>query len=193
MIARIVKGLILSSVATAGLSSFSNTSAAFVDGPPPAVTGGFKEDTCRMCHIDYALNDKAGALALEGVPEKYAAGEQYTLNVRLSHPQLERGGFEIAARFADGKRAGEQAGVLEAVDGRAAVIKGKDSAIQYARQTRAGSAPEAKGSIQWSIRWRAPDDPAGPVVFHAAANAANYDDSPLGDFPYALERTSKPQ
>jgi hypothetical protein len=191
MTSRSLKGVLLVSVVAGGLSVLPNKSDAFVDGPPPAVTGGFKEETCRMCHYDYGLNDPAGSLRLEGIPEKYAAGERYTINVRLSHPQLERGGFEIAARFADGNRAGEQAGAFETLDGRTALVKGTNPAIQYARQTRSGSAPETKGSIQWSIQWRAPEDAAGPVVFHAAANAANYDDSPLGDFPYALEMTSK--
>jgi hypothetical protein len=175
------------------LELFTNLGVAYVDGPPPAVTGGFREDTCRMCHLDYALNDSAGSFRLEGIPESYSAGQQYSITIRLAHPQLERGGFEVAARFDSGNRAGQQAGSLEAADMRTVVVKSTDGAVQYARQTRTGSTPESKGSIQWSIRWRAPDDASGPVVFHAAANAANYDDSPLGDYAYAQEITSKPR
>jgi hypothetical protein len=39
---------------------------------------------------------------------------------------------------------------------------------------------------RWTFRWTAPADaPGRAVVFHVAANAANDDDSPLGDFIYA--------
>jgi hypothetical protein len=82
--------------------------------------------------------------------------------------------------------------LLEGLDERTRVAAENGTAIQYARQTRTGSAPESKGAVSWMMRWRAPEDPVAPVVFHAAANAANYDDSPLGDFPYTLEAMSRP-
>jgi hypothetical protein len=163
----------------------------YVDGPPPATTGGFGEDTCRMCHLDYDLNDRAGSLVLEGIPESYSAGQGYIITIRLAHPRLERGGFEMAARFASGERAGQQAGLLESVEARTWVVRGEDGAVQYVRQTRSGSAPESKGAIQWAVRWKAPEEAAGPVVFHVSANASNFDDSPLGDFPYLKEVTSR--
>jgi hypothetical protein len=175
-----------------GLGSFTPNGAANVDGPPTATTGGFNENTCRMCHYDYELNDSAGSLQLDGIPDPYTPAQQYLITIRLAHPQLERGGFELAARFATGEQAGRQAGSLEAVDERVAVVNNNNPAIQYASHTRTGSSPEAKGTIRWSVRWRAPADPLAPVVFHAAANAANYDDSPLGDFPYVREITTRP-
>ena len=39
----------------------------------------------------------------------------------------------------------------------------------------------------------APNEGAGPVVFHVAGNAGNYDESALGDFPYATQITSRPR
>jgi hypothetical protein len=175
---------------TAGL--LAPEGIAYVDGPPPATTGGFSESSCRMCHLDYDLNDSSGSLRLEGVPDKYLPGQEYTVTIRLAHPQMERSGFEIAARFASGGRRGEQAGSLEATDERVAIVTENGKSIQYARQTRDGSAPESKGMATWAVRWRAPEEAVAPVLFNAAANAANYDDSPLGDFPYTQEATSLP-
>src|SRR5687768_14379462 len=90
-------------------SPFTTKGVAFVNGPPPAMTGGFGEESCRQCHLDFDLNDAAGSLRLEGIPETYTAGEQYMITIRLTHPQLERGGFELAARFENGPSAGRQA------------------------------------------------------------------------------------
>src|SRR5687767_7057659 len=74
--------------------------AAYVNGPPPATTGGFGEETCQKCHLDYPSNNSSGSLRIDGIPERYTPGERYQLTVRLTHPQLERGGFEMASRFA---------------------------------------------------------------------------------------------
>jgi hypothetical protein len=165
---------------------------AHVDGPPTATTGGFGEETCRMCHFDYELNDPAGSLRLEGLPGSYVPGEAYLLTLRLSHPALERGGFELAARFAAGESAGQQAGSFEAVGNDVEIVPGTSGAVQFARQTRAGTSPRSKGVIAWSLRWQAPTDARGPITFNVAANAANFDDSPLGDFPYATAVTVNP-
>jgi hypothetical protein len=186
---RLLAKCVITATFLTGLGRFTDGDAAYVNGPPPATTGGFKEDTCRMCHFDYPLNDKNGSLRLEGLPEKYKPGERHVLTIRLTHPQLERGGFEMTSRFASGERMGQQAGSFEVLDARSEVAAGAEGPIQYVRQTFAGSSPEMKGSILWSVAWRSPRDSAAPVVFHAAANAANYDDSPLGDYPYSLEST----
>ncbi len=44
-------------------------------------------------------------------------------------------------------------------------------------------------AAHWRIRWTAPAHPRGAVVFHLAANAANDDESPLGDFIYTMTLT----
>ena len=90
-------------------------------------------------------------------------------------------------RVAAGPEAGSQAGALEASDARASVVPGPPpKAVQYAEQTREGcsvSGPETR----WALRWRSPARAVGDVLIHIAANAANYDDSPLGDFIYVGE------
>ena len=170
------------------------------DGPPVAHTGGFGEPTCRACHKDEPLNDPGGSLRIEGLPQRYEPGRTYVLTVVLRRSGMGRAGFELSTRVADGPEAGSQAGALETSDARASVVPGPPpKAVQYAEQTREGcsvSGPETR----WALRWRSPANAAegakdrgvegggrGDVLIHVAANAANYDDSPLGDFIYVGE------
>jgi hypothetical protein len=168
---------------------FASVAKPLVDGPPPGVSGGFGEETCRKCHFDFELNDPSGSLRVDGLPDAYFPGKEYVLTVRLTHPQMERGGYELAARFAGGEPAGRQSGALSSSDPRSRIVTDSIKNVQYALQSREGSAVERKGATAWEIRWKAPENPAAAVVFHVAANAANYDDSPLGDYPYASSVT----
>ena len=166
--------------------------AAYSDGPPPAHTGGFGEPTCAACHLP-PDPPAEGRLEIEGVPSAYRPGGRYRLAVVLEDPALERGGFELSARTPGG----EQAGTLRAVDERVEVVSGEPGAVEYARQSAAGVRPgdprRSPPRIEWRLLWIAPDgEPAPEVRFHAAANAANYDDSELGDTPYAARAVVEP-
>ncbi len=161
---------------------------AYTQGPPPAHTGGFGEPTCHLCHFDQPLNDPAGSLRLEGLPEAYAAGARYTLVIGLERAGLRRAGTELAVRFVAGPRRGAQAGHLKLLDDRLEVVVGEPSAIAYARQTLEGSHVDTPDRARWSIEWIAPGpDAEAAVVFHLAANAANDDASELGDYVYTAE------
>ena len=160
--------------------------AVHYDGPPIAHTGGFGEPTCRVCHQGEPLNAAGGTLRIEGLPGRYEPDRTYELVVVLRRDGMGRAGFELSARLVGGA----QAGALEATDRRVRVVPDSVTAVRYAEQTREGcsvSGPEAR----WTVRWRAPAQMGGggasDVLIHAAANAANYDDSPLGDFIYAGE------
>ncbi|HUP00487.1 MAG TPA: choice-of-anchor V domain-containing protein [Gemmatimonadota bacterium] len=164
----------------------------YVDKPPPGTTGGFGEPTCHACHFDQPLDAPGGSLEIRGVPERYAPGRVYAITVELQREGAPQGGFQLAARFADGA----QAGALVPVDDRVAVT---DSlGIRYAHHTAEGVEPTP---IRWTVTWRAPaaageagDGPArdGDVLFHAAGNAANGDFSPLGDFVYTASARTVP-
>lgn len=171
-----------------GLAVSAFTVSAYRDGPPEAHTGGFGEPTCQTCHFGGELNAAPGRLEIRGLPEKFTPGQAYSLRVVLSRPEMPAGGFELAARFAEGGTgAGTQAGTLVALDDRADVFAAPNG-ISYAHHTRAGS--DATGdSIVWQLRWTAPSR-AGRVVFHVAGNAADDDESPLGDHIYTLERVT---
>lgn len=154
------------------------------DGPPPAHTGGFGEPTCRACHFDGELNEPGGDLAVAGVPSRYQAGRTYELVVSLRRAGMRRAGFQLAARFAEGAAAGAQAGALEPTDQRARVVRNSANGILYAQHTAAGVSVSGETG-RWTLRWTAPAQVRGAIVFHVAANAANDDDSPLGDSIYA--------
>lgn len=160
--------------------------AAHRDGPPPAHTGGFGEPTCRQCHFDAGLNEPGGKLGVGDLPSRYVAGRTYDLVVSLRRDGFERAGFQLAARFAHGPAAGTQAGALTPGDRGTAIVRDSASGVLYAQHTGAGTNVMGDtGAASWTVRWTAPAQPHGAVVFHVAGNAANDDDSPLGDFIYA--------
>lgn len=150
------------------------------EGPPLAHTGGFGEPTCHTCHNELELNGEgSGRLGLEGLPERYEPGKPYLLTVILASEGMERAGFEASFRFADSPPPGLQAGSLAAVDERADVSHLGLTPVYYVRQTQAGS--DGGAVVSWSFTWTAPAS-GDPVAIHVAANSANGDNSPLGDF-----------
>ncbi len=163
--------------------------ALFKDGPPPAHTGGFGEPTCRQCHADAGLNEPGGALTLGGVPAGYEPGRAYDLVISLRRAGILRAGFQAAARFAEGGQAGRQAGTLAPGDQRAKIVRDSVTGVGFVEHSFAGTTV-AGDSARWVLRWTAPAASQGPVVFHVAANAANDDDSPLGDFIYTTSLTT---
>lgn len=165
-----------------------SVAAAYPDRPPPAHTGGFGEPTCHQCHFDAPLGAPGGRIAVSGVPARYAPGARYRITVSVEREGMERAGFQLAARFADGA----QAGALRSMDARAQVLTEVRSGVQYAGHVRAGTAVETPGRAAWTVEWTAPAKAAGPVAFHAAANAADGDASQLGDFVYADSAAAAP-
>lgn len=161
---------------------------AYPFGAPPGTTGGFGEPTCATCHFGNEVNDPAGSLTIEGLPERYAPGQAYHLIVRLRSPRMAAAGFQLSARTA----AGAQAGTLAAVDSAKSVQVQTAGPVQYAGHTEPGSRLATPGAAEWPVLWTAPATASGPVTFSAAANAADDDRSPLGDYVYAMERAVRP-
>jgi hypothetical protein len=186
--------LVLAAVAALSIAH-EPRAGAVVEGPVPGYTGGFGEPTCLTCHFDSPADPTEGELVLAGLPAYFQPGARYRVTVELRDPGLERAGFQLAVRWAEGLEEGRQAGRLAAVDGRAEVVahgKEGEPPVLYARQTLEGARPEAPGSARWTVEWTAPDSPAGAVLFHAAGNAANYDDSELGDVVHTREERVRP-
>lgn len=159
---------------------------AYPDAPPPGTTGGFGEPTCVSCHFA-TTPDSLGSLALHGLPATLEAGRRYELTVELAHPDMAAAGFQLSARFASGPANGRQAGAFRILGDHTAVTA--QSGVDYVHQTRAGSVPSTPALARWRIEWTAPGEASAPVLFHVAANAANGDESPLGDRIYTLEET----
>lgn len=158
--------------------------APHADGPPLSRTGGFGELTCAECHIDLELNSPGGALLVEGVPGSFAPGTAYVITVVVEGEGMGRAGFQAAARFEQGERAGTPAGRLLPLDDR--TIVRSEGGIDYIHHTAGGSELGAGDVASWSFEWLAPPDLA-PVVFHVTGNSANGDNSPLGDLIYTTE------
>ena len=163
---------------------------AYREGPLPAMTGGFGEKMCATCHFDNPVNDPGGSLRLEGVPASYVAGREYPITISVRHVDAKRAGFELAVRFADGARKGQQAGTLRGPDARTQIVSAPGGSIQYIQHTKLGSDLAGPNEGRWTISWTAPSPAAGRIVFHVAGNAANDDASPLGDFIYTMSRFS---
>lgn len=158
--------------------------AAHVEGPPPGHTGGFRGPTCLACHTEFDLNPEGGRLTLLGWPERYEPGRTYDLTVRLDSEEMGAAGFQLAVRFASGRTAG-----TFAAQGLGVAVR--DSAgVAYAQHTRLGSVVESPEHASWAVRWTAPD--TGAVQANLAANSANGDNSPFGDFIYAAEVRAEP-
>lgn len=145
--------------------AWAGTVAAHPDGAPPAHTGGFGEPSCHACHFDAPV-EEAG-LRIEGLPDRFAPGERYELELVLEHAELRTAGFQLAVRDTDGR----QAGSVEPADEETARIE--HDGVGYLSHARAGDG-------RWRFIWTAPDGVA-EVVFDVAANAANDDRSEFGD------------
>lgn len=161
---------------------------AYREGPLPAMTGGFGEETCTKCHFDHKLNDPDGSLRIEGVPDTVEPGRQYEITITVQHAATRRAGFELSARHADGPEIGTQAGTFRAPDARTQIVSAPGSAIQYIQHTKLGSDLAGPNEGRWTISWKAPLPSVGRIIFHAAANAADDDQSALGDFIYTASR-----
>lgn len=157
------------------------------DRPPPAHTGGFSEPLCTSCHFQADVNTGSGSITLAGLPPEYVPGTAYTLTLTVAQANLAAGGFQMSARFGDGT----QAGAFEPADdddGRVAVTT--SAGVQYIHHVRAGARTVAPDTARWRLLWTAPA--SGEVVFHVAANAADNDESPLGDMIYATSLRTAP-
>ena len=172
----------------------NSTDVAYRDAPPPGFSSGFGEPSCHACHFSKDPNQAPGRLSLRGIPERYSPGATYPVTVILTRPGMAAAGFQLTARFTDD---GKQAGSLTPApsdSSRLAITISYD--IAYAHQVRAGSAPAARDTASWTLIWTAPAT-ARAVSFHAAANAADADDTVDGDFVYTTSattsgRTSRP-
>ncbi len=155
--------------------------------PPLAHTGGFDEPTCISCHFEFEANPEGGTMRVEGMPRRYRPGRTYDIRIEIEAEDMEAGGFQAALRFAAGARRGEQAGTMRARDAR--VVLRDSAGVQYAHHSAAGSSVTRPDRIEWVLEWVAPDA-VDAVSLHLAANSANGDDSPLGDWVFVQEHRS---
>jgi len=174
-------------VATAQASEKSAVGLVYRDGPPLGFSGGFGEDHCQACHSSDKVNASPGSVTISA-PERYTPGKTYAVTITLKRPGMAISGFQFTARFENDS---SQAGSLSLADSLKDRMKvANDRGVQYAYHLRPGTELTATDVVRWTLRWTAP---AGgrTVVFNAAANAANGDDSQFGDFVYVSRVRSR--
>lgn len=165
----------LSAVVAVSATAFAATFLPASTGPAPALTGGFGEANCQVCHRDYPLNETPGAIQLDSLPAVYQPQQVYRMVVSVRHAELERGGFQLSARFEDGTQAGSFA-----VADTALLRVQRAAGVAYLSHTLAGTHQVKNHTASWSFDWTAPAAQKR-VLFHVAANAANHDASEFGD------------
>jgi hypothetical protein len=157
-------------------------------GPPPAVTNAPAEGSCQTgrCHAQYPLNSGPGTLRLTGIPTTYQPGEKYILAISLTQEGQRRWGFQLTALDGNHHPAGELILVDEQFTQLKSEVIPNTSKRKYIEHTLDGTYPGQKnGPVVWEIIWQAPDKSAGPVFFYTAANAADFNKKPWGDYVYA--------
>jgi hypothetical protein len=157
---------------------------AYPKGAPPGKTGGFGEQTCNECHDSYALNAGRAAglgdLVVTGFPKEYKPGETYAIKVEVTQQQDSGAwGFELATRARDTRA---QAGTLKPIDSHTQILSMDN--IDYITHTAEGTF-----SNVFEFNWVAPSTAVGEIAVNTAANAANGDASPVGDYIYSTSVT----
>ncbi len=153
---------------------------AYPKGAPPGVTGGFGEQTCNECHDSYALNAGRAAglgdVVITGFPKEYKPGDTYPIKVEVTQQQDSGAwGFQLATRAKDTH---VQAGTLKPLDSHTQILSMQN--IDYITHTAEGTF-----SNVFEFTWVAPSTVVGEIMVNAAANAANGDASPVGDYIYS--------
>lgn len=158
---------------------------AFSFSPPLAHTGGFGEPTCSECH-GTGDNSTTGTVSLSGLPATYTAGATVPITVVIEDTTggRRRWGFELSARFGNGKQAGTLSpGTNVGVD--------SQNAVQYAHHEPAQNFTGS--TFSYTFNWTAPADASGgDVIFNVVGNAANGNGTnDSGDHIYKAAVTSK--
>ncbi len=151
-------------------------------GPPAGRTGAPGEATCVQCHSG-TLNGGAGKVIISGVPETYEPNEEFTLTVRVEHPDRRRWGFQIVALDDQNNPAGTLSAVNRNLT-KVATGTGAQDGRRYVEHTTAGTFAGQSGGAEWEVKWTAPATDAGRVTFYAAGNAANNNNASSGDSIY---------
>lgn len=155
----------------------------FSSSPPLQLTGGFGEGNCTQCHQGTPVNGAPGSVVI-GAPAFYVPGASMPVTVTIQDTSggRQRWGFELSARFKDGRQAGSFTASppvgVQAISG-----------VQYATHQPAQSF--SGSSFTYTVNWTAPGDAGGgDVVFNAAGNAANGDFTNGGDHIFTGQATA---
>jgi hypothetical protein len=126
----------------------------FASGPPAGRTGAPGEQTCIQCHTG-TLNSGPGSVTISGVPETYEPNQEFTLTVRVEHPDRRRWGFQITALDAQNDPAGRLSAINRNVT-KVANGTGNLAGRVYVEQTSNGTFSGQGQGAEWEVKWTAP-------------------------------------
>jgi uncharacterized protein (TIGR03437 family) len=170
----------------------------FSSGPVIRRTGAPVDEggaTCTACHRGNDLNSPGGFVRIEAVP--YRPGEKQTVRVTVSHPEAQRWGFQLTARLASD--ATQKAGAFTVIPNGPLKVRcapaGRDATLtepcgNEVEFIEHGGTPDStfggsNGTKTFELEWTAPEGAnVGDVVFYAAGNAANGNNTNTGDRIY---------
>jgi hypothetical protein len=141
------------------------------------------------CHESFAVNSGPGMVTID-VPDGYEPGMTYAITVNVAQAGQMRWGFQITVLDA-----------LEQMAGSFATLDATTQTQEFAPRLYVthnspptdGTAPGQPNGNSWTFHWTAPDADVGPVTFYAAGNAANNDETSLGDYIYTTTAVSVPE
>ncbi|MEO1251038.1 MAG: choice-of-anchor V domain-containing protein [Pseudomonadota bacterium] len=136
---------------------------AFPDGAPWGSADPDSFSSCASCHFDHEPVGRSPDIMLKGLPEIATPGETYPLDLVFAANGAASAGFVLSA----------SSGTFDADRPDLETRNGEARSIEPA---------PADAMMQWPLIWRADiDEGAATVVFHAAVNGANGDQSAFGD------------
>jgi uncharacterized protein (TIGR03437 family) len=168
---------------------------AYPEGPDAGVTGVPGESSCSQCHVgkfgsgSVTVNFPGGLNYTPGVPQH--------LVVTIADPVQKRWGFQVTARQANNSKA--QAGSFTpSAEGYTQLVCSQTTLqtqafgltcpssmpLQYVEHTLLGTQAGVRGPVSFQFDWTPPATDVGSVVIYAAANAANGDNTVMGDHIY---------
>lgn len=176
------------------LSVSTSYAVRYGKGAKPASTNAPGESSCQAekCHTQNDLNSGGGELSVTGVPRAYEPGKEYPITIALQQQGQKRWGFQITVLNEGQLPSGE----LILKDPKLTQLRTETmpdgSVRQYVEHTLEGSQMGKKdGPVSWEIVWQAPANPDGRIYFYTAANAANFNKKPWGDFIYTTIDTAQ--
>ncbi|MBI3951027.1 MAG: hypothetical protein HY314_11300 [Acidobacteria bacterium] len=184
MVQQKVRARVSKLLACVGFLGFVGLTYAFSSGPLPGLTGAPGEGNCTECHDSFGeeTNRGSGSLTITA-PPRYETGRRLTITVSLSQPGQRRWGFEITACATE---TNEPAGRFVITDPTHTQLVQGENGRFYVEHTQAGSYAGQTDGATWTFDWMAPETDMGPVAFYAAGNAANNDNTRLGDWIYTV-------
>ena len=193
------KGRIVAAKIAVGLGVIPALMFAHKLGPDPRHTGAPGDTTCAIsqCHVGTPLNGGGGNVVLTtSAGTSYTPGQQQTITITINDSKAKVYGFQLSARLDSSPVLGQAgdftAGTQQIVlcDLGDLKVNGKPCPANESVEFIEHSFPFTKNTI--TVTWTAPATNVGTVTLYVAANAANGDNTELGDHIYTTQLTLCP-